>query len=704
MGSWEKHTKGIGLKLLQKFGFKGRLGANEDGISAAVEVVVRPTNAGLGFGDTVEAANLPTNKRIVAEWKGLDPNLVDTAVSDIEKLTQEKRWKKDAFQQGASHQKAFSVDDFIEKQKVGGTGSTTNQIIMDMRHTDSGVLVNASDISASGPAHPVRPELGGELLYNVNLIASLQEQEVLRVSRLAVTEAQRLESILSELRHIEESRAGERLRAERLETLVALVGGLDSDPHLAAQCARVQRIHGQFPQEFVIFGLVDLLPGLLARAVPPSAVSDWRPLSDSSLLDSLQLACDPLVRYFLDADQSSLAQRVSVCLSDCVESLLLPAVRRAVTALDRGVDSVALVGLLDRVQLAVSQSVYQQTVDLVLLPKLSQLVANTRLGPRSPLQSWLLPWRQALGAGLFDEVLVPAARNALSSALSSRSWTVLDAWPAEEVRALRSVLGEAASEKMALQHVMPHLVRAVRQVVVNPQAQEVDVLVAVLAWTDLLPRLHVECLLLGELFPRWLRVLQAWLAMPSGVLSEVVQWYRGWKALIPGQLLAEEPRGTAAPLLLPFNVALDMIEASLAARLGSVPSDTDSFSGVLQQLDAGSFERLLEARSLEARIRAKLDSLRGGALDGNATQLPRQQHGTGVSFREVVETFAERHGVAFVPRHGKFADGGKQVFSFGESLVYIDQRVVFVADRSSSGGWAPISLDDLLRRAVVHTS
>ena len=49
LGAWEKHTKGIGLKLLKKFGFNGRLGANEDGISSSVEVKVRPSGLGLSI-------------------------------------------------------------------------------------------------------------------------------------------------------------------------------------------------------------------------------------------------------------------------------------------------------------------------------------------------------------------------------------------------------------------------------------------------------------------------------------------------------------------------------------------------------------------------------------------------------------------------------------------------------------------------------
>jgi hypothetical protein len=58
LGKWEKHTKGVGRKLLDKFGFKGRLGAREDGISKAIEVTIRPDGMGLGFGNFKEATKL----------------------------------------------------------------------------------------------------------------------------------------------------------------------------------------------------------------------------------------------------------------------------------------------------------------------------------------------------------------------------------------------------------------------------------------------------------------------------------------------------------------------------------------------------------------------------------------------------------------------------------------------------------------------
>jgi hypothetical protein len=68
-----------------------------------------------------------------------------------------------------------------------------------------------------------------------------------------------------------------------------------------------------------------------------------------------------------------------------------------------------------------------------------------------------------------------------------------------------------------------------------------------------------------------------------------------------------------------------------------------------------------------------------------------------VSFKEVVEIFAEKNAMSFTPRLGRYHEG-KQVFQFGKSSCFIDQGVVFVSSKSANGisSWDPVSLETLL--------
>lgn len=64
IGNWEKHTKGIGAKLLQQMGFQPGKGLGKDlqGISAPVEAHLRKGRGAIGAYGPEKAASIPKLK------------------------------------------------------------------------------------------------------------------------------------------------------------------------------------------------------------------------------------------------------------------------------------------------------------------------------------------------------------------------------------------------------------------------------------------------------------------------------------------------------------------------------------------------------------------------------------------------------------------------------------------------------------------
>lgn len=67
VGNWEKHTKGIGAKLLLQMGFQPGKGLGKDlqGISAPVEAHLRKGRGAIGAYGPEKAASVPTQKVLI---------------------------------------------------------------------------------------------------------------------------------------------------------------------------------------------------------------------------------------------------------------------------------------------------------------------------------------------------------------------------------------------------------------------------------------------------------------------------------------------------------------------------------------------------------------------------------------------------------------------------------------------------------------
>jgi tuftelin-interacting protein 11 len=513
-------------------------------------------------------------------------------------------------------------------------------------------------------------------------------------------------------------------------------------------CSLVRTLHQNFSEEFQIFGLINLLPNLISRVIVAEA---WDPFLDYAYLCEIYDSLSPLVEYFEAQDQRQLARQTSKAFYDVVEQRFLPVVRRAVASgWDPICEPEVCVKLFESLRLVLPADNFDTTIDMFLLPKLTATVNTWRpsiaASDEPGVHTWVHPWLPLLTTKL--SVLYPEIRRKFGTLLSSSSYrdsarvvAMLQPW--------MDVFDATSFENLLVRSALPRLVTVLREdLVIDPAQQDILPVQCVLAWellVPVLPAAHLACLWVGEFFPKWLRVLFGWLtghvdellqsgASLAGVeaadFEEVSAWYSGWKGLFPEMLLAQEGVTDC------FNLALDMMQTSLVLEGDDAPGPSSqgilpghpmyAFKVAIERMEDANYYTLIENRKTVQRAQRRLDSLNAEDSAAYASSLKQatalgvassHQH---VTFKEVVEKFAARNNVEFVPKLGRYFEG-KQLWQFGHRLCYLDQNVVFVSaaekggKRSADGGgsnnntgaadsasrqelygWAPIALEDLL--------
>lgn len=707
MGSFEKHTKGFGLKMLERMGYKGGgLGKNSQGIAVPVEAKLRPKMMGMGFNDYKEKET------------GLGPapgtEEEETPAVKFEKVgkLKENMWKK----KKTTKKEYKTAQQLLEERISEGKGEVT-QTIIDMRGAQVRVLTSLDKMNEDTGA-PLDDTPMPELQHNIRLIVDLVEADIQMTDRKLRNERDSLILLQKEQDRAKEEAA---LQKQQLDTLESIVGALDNiQANVNAHGATLdmlgeafQSLREFFKDEYKLYNLSALA---LSYAIPlmTTHLGNWNPLiAPMHGLEAMATWKALLAREGQPMDYAIFPDVEMETSQDpytqLVREVVVPKLRAVVTNSWEPRNPESLLVFLEAWEGLLPPSILQYSLEHLVLPKLSTAVDIwDPLKESIPIHAWVHPWLPLLGARL--DPLYQPIRYKLGKVLGG--FVVGDPTVLAMLAPWQRVFDPASWENLLVRFIVPKLAEALRSFVVDPRNQDLDIWNAVMVWAGSVPVHHMVSLLDVGFFPQWHDRLYHWLcANPN--FEEVTRWYLGWKALLPQELLSHEriryqltlglQRMNQAveetPLVQPGareNVAYlrvteqQSFETPQSQHFGvgqegrppppppptPLSGPPPSGPGPSQQQRNGSFVG------------------RDQGLGGSENGAPSLSMEVDLTLKEAVEEFAQQHNVQFLPKPGRMYEG-LQIFAFGAVSMCTDSaKQILLAQKE--GKWVPVSLEQLL--------
>lgn len=721
VGAWERHTKGIGAKLLKAMGWqegKG-LGPQLQGISAPIEARLRGDKEGLTEGEYKGAAL----QRWASSGEEGSGDEGDDQVDDGEQADAEPGWKKGAARPAKKPKAKYVTAADIAATAANAAAAVPKQLIVDMRGPQVRVLDSMNQAVrdvADSVSGPPREKFVPELQFN---ISKLVDQKAARMHMLDVKrrhEEQQLAALRREeasLQHRMESQDSLVARLQDIQKiligcrdrLASEAGGLTLD-----FVAKVfELLKGKFAHEYRKFHLeaigYSLVFPLLSRKL-----KEWNPLTHPNYgVDMLKSwkrifsaeeeedGRDAMEMDDAEFEDDFFGRKRPTAVSDpahgefdlfrrLLHEVVLPKLRATIMVDWNPKDPAPLLAVLVSWSPLLVGPFMDILISSAILPRLQAAV--DAWDPRKdtiPIHTWVLPWLRFLSAGdqvratLFDPI-----QRKLSQALSA--WQATDRSALLLLKPWHSVFEDGSWERLLLKSIIPKLLDAMRnKFTIDPANQDLSVLQAVFSWLDVCPVVHFVTLMDLEFFPKFFNILHAWLTSEDPDFDEISGWYSSWKRVFPDPLQAEQRIGQQ------FGFALQMMNSALSA---------DSPDQILPAPPAPQVTALSFAPS-RARMKSTLAAQnqvatteQSGAKSNSSAQTKKRTVTTfmdTVSLKELLEQMASEHNILFMPIANKL-NGGKPVYKLGSTQVWFDKDLVHKWDGSS---WAPVHIDDLIEDA-----
>ena len=542
-------TKGFGLKMLLKMGFKGELGKTNKASYRPIEVKLRKKGQGLqDDGERTEQAKRDFPSEADKE---------ETAKEEAQKVAADaalkaKRgrgsvpataWKKGS---KASRQKVVykTVQQLREEaaargREAGGTVAARPQIVIDMRGAQARTVVDLQELNAAPEESASQME---ELRYNTRLLLETSEFEIQETDRKLQARKVQLSNQLERRQKLEALVHREAQAMDKVRTVLELVKQLQASALATAPAQRkldqmaltLGRLRKDFAQEYVIYGLQGMAAPLVRPCFKQVFGHSWSPLAEP--LHGVEQArvwrrifCDDEAEegaapLGFSAAGGAFSRDGAAQLSSMVGEPLLGRLRRCVANDWDPRQPASLVALVGAWRLILSADTVDNILDQLVLPKLRRTVEHewNPTAETVAIDTWLHPWRELMGARLL--VLYPAIRFKLGSAL--QQWHASDASAHTLLAPWCTVWSAADWSSFTLKYVVPKLVAVLRELHINPRAQQLEPFGWVQRWEGVLPSRIFVSLVAHEFMYKWLGVLHGWLSKMLGLeaMGDIEQW------------------------------------------------------------------------------------------------------------------------------------------------------------------------------------
>ncbi|XP_006007268.1 tuftelin-interacting protein 11 [Latimeria chalumnae] len=688
-GCWEKHTKGIGQKLLQKMGYiPGRgLGKNAQGILNPIEAKLRKGKGAVG------AYGSERTKQSLQDFPVVDSE--EEAEEEFQKEL--SQWRKDP--SGGKKKPKYSYKTMEElkakKQPLGrkmtAPQSDASQIkVIDMTGREQKVYYsysqmrhkhNIPDDSSQQPAKDAKVQGFAlpELEHNLQLLIDMTEQEILQNDRQLQYEKDMVVNLSHECEKLSEVLAQEEKTINKLNQILEVVEDCEKrlqpdseNPLTLDMCVNIfEMLQDKYYEEYKLFELAELAVAIVYPLLR-EYFKNWDPLKDS--LYGIDIMAK--WRTLLENDQLRHGG-LDVISMDPYHRLMwevwIPYVRNIVSQWQPR-NCGPMVDFLDSWRSLIPTWVLENILDQLIFPKLQKEVENWNpLTDTVPIHSWIHPWLPLMQARL--ESLYSPIRSKLSSAL--QKWHPSDSSAKLILQPWKEVFTPGSWEAFMVKNIVPKLGMCLNEFIINPHQQHMDVFYWVLDWQGMISLSSLVGLLEKHFFPKWLQVLCSWLSN-SPNYEEITKWYLGWKSVFSDQILAHPS------IKDKFNEALDIMNRAVSSSVGGYmqPGARENIAYLTHT------ERRKDFQYEAMQERREAESMAQRSIGAASASIP-------MNFKDLIQTKAEEHNIVFMPIMGKRHEG-KQLYTFGRIVIYIDKGVVYVQGERT---WVPTSLQSLIDMA-----